>query len=353
LSLDRYEVVREIGRGANAVVYLARHLALNKLVALKKLLRIEDETEAKRFLSEARVAAGLTHPNIVAVYDYFEHEGTPYIAMEYLERGSLRPFVRHLTLAEIFTVLEGLLAGLACAHRHGVVHRDLKPENLMLTDDGEIKIADFGIAKASATATTNLTRTGLVVGAPAYMAPEQAKGEATGPAADLYSGGIIAYELVAGSVPYSGGDPVSILWRHVHEPLPALSVRKPDIDSRLANWIEHLLEKDPSRRLGAREALDELRMIRDEVLEHPRPVRPPRRVVGPLLSPLNLAVAVAVGLAATLLDAPWLFAVAAGAYAALIAITYLSAPARPVETRDATGERPRGERNDDDQSFDG
>ncbi len=353
-SLDRYEIVREIGRGANAVVYLARHSALDKLVALKELVRIEvgDETAATRFLREAQLAARLTHPNIVTVYDYFEHDGKPYIAMEHLGRGSLRPFVGRLTLAEIFNVLEGLLAALACAERHGVVHRDLKPENLMLTDDGEIKIADFGIAKATA-ATTNLTRTGLVVGAPAYMAPEQASGKETGSAADLYSAGIIAYELVTGTVPYSGADPVSILWRHVHEPLPALSLRKPDVDSRLARWIERLLEKDPSRRPAAREALDELRAIRAEVLERPRPVGPPRRIVGSLLSPLAVAVAVAVAVAAALLDAPWLFTVAAGAYAALIAITYLSTPARPVETRDATGERPRRERKVADQSFDG
>jgi serine/threonine protein kinase len=353
-SLDRYEIVREIGRGANAVVYLARHSALDKLVALKELVRIEvgDETAATRFLREAQLAARLTHPNIVTVYDYFEHDGTPYIAMEHLERGSLRPFVGRLTLAEIFNVLEGLLAALACAERHGVVHRDLKPENLMLTDDGEIKIADFGIAKATA-ATTNLTRTGLVVGAPAYMAPEQASGKETGSAADLYSAGIIAYELVTGTVPYSGADPVSILWRHVHEPLPALSLRKPDVDSRLARWIERLLEKNPSRRPAAREALDELRAIRDEVLERPRPVLPPRRIVGSLLSPLNVAVAVVVAVAAGLLDATWLFPIAAAAYAALVAITYVSAPARAVETRDETGERPWRERAPASRSFEG
>jgi serine/threonine protein kinase len=353
-SLDRYEIVREIGRGANAVVYLARHSALDKLVALKELVRIEvgDETAATRFLREAQLAARLTHPNIVTVYDYFEHDGTPYIAMEHLERGSLRPFVDRLTLAEIFNVLEGLLAALACAERHGVVHRDLKPENLMLTDDGEIKIADFGIAKATA-ATTNLTRTGLVVGAPAYMAPEQASGKETGSAADLYSAGIIAYELVTGTVPYSGADPVSILWRHVHEPLPALSLRKPDVDSRLARWIERLLEKDPSRRPAAREALDELRAIRDEVLERPRPVLPPRRIVGSLLSPLNVAVAVAVVVAAVFLDAAWLFPIAAAAFAALVAITYVSAPAHAVETRDETGERPWRERTPASRSFEG
>jgi serine/threonine protein kinase len=351
--LDRYEIVREIGRGANAAVYRARHSALNKLVALKELLRIEagDETAAARFLREAQLAGRLTHPNIVAIYDYFEHDGTPYIAMEHLERGSLRPLVGRLTPAEIFTVLDGLLAGLACAERHGVVHRDLKPENLMLTEDGQIKIADFGIAKASATATANLTRTGLVVGAPAYMAPEQARGEEIGPAADLYSAGIIAYELVTGAVPYSGADPVSILWRHVHEPLPALSLRKPGVDARLARWIERLLAKDPARRPGAPAALDELRAIKDEVLERPRPAHPPRQIIGPLLSPLNVAVAVAVAVAAAVFNAGWLFAVAAAAYAALVGIAYVSIPA--VETRDETGDRPRRDREPAGRSFGG
>jgi serine/threonine protein kinase len=353
--VSNYEVVREIGRGANAVVYLARHVHLNKLFALKELrIDLADETAAARFRHEAQLAASLTHPNIVVVHDYFEDNGTPYIVMEYLERGSLRPLVGGLTPSEIFTVLEGLLAGLACADRNGVVHRDLKPENLMLTELGQIKIADFGIAKASATATTNLTRTGLVVGAPAYMAPEQAKGEETGPAADLYSAGIIAYELVTGAVPYSGGDPMSILWRHVHEPLPPVVLRKPGVDVRLAHWIERLLEKEPSRRpAGAREALDELRAIWDKVLERPRPARPPRRIATAFVNPLNLAVALMVALAAVVLNAIWLVAVAGIAYGALVVIGYVSAPTRAAETRDRTRERPRRERELASRSFDG
>jgi serine/threonine-protein kinase len=185
------------------------------------------------------------------------------------------------------------------------------------------------------------------------MAPEQAKGDETGPSADLYSAGIIAYELVTGTVPYSAADPVSILWRHVHEPLPPLALRNPDVDSRLARWIERLLEKDPSRRpAGAPEALDELRAIREEVLERPRPVRPPRRIVTAVTSPVDLAVLVAVALAAAVLHTIWLFTVAGAAYAALVGIAYAAAPSRAAETRDTTRERPRRDPESARGSFD-
>ena len=158
-TVGRYEILREIGRGGMAMVYLARQTDLDRFVALKELaaFHASDAAFAQRFLRESRVAGSLSHPNIVTVHDYFEHDGTPYIAMEYVERGSLRPYVGHMTLAQIGGVLEGLLAGLAHAEQHGIVHRDLKPENLMVTVDGRVKIADFGIAKA-----TNQMQTGAV-----------------------------------------------------------------------------------------------------------------------------------------------------------------------------------------------
>jgi serine/threonine protein kinase len=341
-SLDRYEILRELGRGANAVVYLARHATLNRLVALKELSRIDvtDEEAARRFLREAQLASRLTHPNIVTVYDYFEHDGTPYIAMEYLERGSLRPLVGRLPISDVFTVLEGLLSGLVCAERHGIVHRDLKPENLMLADDHQIKIADFGIAKATARVTTNLTRTDTVVGAPAYMAPEQARGEETGPAADLYATGIIAYELVTGTVPWSGPDALAIMYAHVHEPLPCVVSRDPDADARLARWIEDLLAKDPARRpSGAAEALEGLKAIKGDVVDRPPEAARRRqgRVAAALAHPLNAVVAPIV-IAGVLVDAPWLFAVAAAAYAALAAITYVSAPRHGRQARASNGD---------------
>ena len=135
-AVGRYELLRELGRGGTATVYLARQTDLNRVVALKELsaLPVSDPSTARRFVRESRLAGSLNHPNIVTVHDFFEHHGTPYIAMEYLERGSLRPLVdAQLTFAQVAGVLDGMLAGLSHAHEHGIVHRDLKPENLMVT----------------------------------------------------------------------------------------------------------------------------------------------------------------------------------------------------------------------------
>src|SRR5262245_9888431 len=177
-----------------AVVYLARQTDLDRNVALKELgaLQAMDPAFAARFLHESRIAGSLSHPNIITVYDYFEYGGLPYIAMEYLERGSLRPHVGRLTLPQIAGVFEGLLAGLAHAEALGVVHRDLKPENVMITAEGSVKIADFGIARAFNLASTGrfLTATGSTVGTPTYMAPEQAMAKTLGPYTDLYSVGV-------------------------------------------------------------------------------------------------------------------------------------------------------------------
>ena len=148
-TIGRYEIVREVGRGATAVVHLARQTDLDRNVALKELagLRAADPDAVERFLRESRMAGSLSHPNIVTVYEYFQHDATAFIAMEYFERGSLRPYVGRLGLEQVGGVLEGLLAGLAHAERRGIVHRDLKPENVMVTTEGSVKIADFGLAK--------------------------------------------------------------------------------------------------------------------------------------------------------------------------------------------------------------
>src|ERR671933_2038414 len=249
-TVGRYEMLREIGRGGMAMVYLARQTDLDRFVALKELgaFHASDPSFAQRFLRESRVAGSLSHPNIVTVHDYFEHDGTPYIAMEYVERGSLRPWVGHMTLHQVAGVLEGLLAGLAHGEQHGIVHRDLKPENLMVTSDGRVKIADFGIAKATNNMQTGafLTATGTTVGTPTYMAPEQAMAQDIGPPTDLYSVGCMAFEMFTGNVPFHDSDaPMAILLRHVNDEIPPVKSLRPEVDERISVWIQKLLVTEP------------------------------------------------------------------------------------------------------------
>ncbi len=150
-TVGRYEILDELGRGGMATVYLARQADLDRLVALKELsaFRQAEPSFARRFLRESRLAGSLSHPNIVTVYEYFESDGVPCIAMEYVERGSLRPHVGNMPLPLIAGVLEGILSALDYAERRQIVHRDLKPENVMVTSDGRVKLTDFGIAKAT------------------------------------------------------------------------------------------------------------------------------------------------------------------------------------------------------------
>ncbi len=266
-TVGRYEILREVGRGGMAMVYLARQTDLDRFVALKELgaFHASDPSFAQRFLRESRVAGSLSHPNVVTVHDYFEHDGTPYIAMEYIERGSLRPYVGRMTMAQIGGVLEGLLAGLTHAEAHEIVHRDLKPENLMVTADGRVKIADFGIAKATTRMQTGafLTATGTTVGTPTYMAPEQAMAQDIGPWTDLYSVGCMAFEMFTGNVPFHDSEaPMAILLRHVNEPIAAVKSIRPEVDQRISDWVERLLVKEPEARTqNAQDAWDDFEEI--------------------------------------------------------------------------------------------
>jgi serine/threonine protein kinase len=222
-----YEVIQVLARGGMSVVYLARQPALDREVALKQLdFESEDPTLAQRFVREAKLAARLDHPNVVTLFDFFEDGGVPYIAMEYVAGGSLRPLVGRLQLPQVFGVLEGMLAGLEHAEALGVAHRDLKPENVLITRRGGVKIADFGIARAYNSLTGHLTSTGTAIGTPAYMAPEQALDEPLGPYTDLYAVGVIAYELLAGRTPFDGERPaMTVLYCQVHKPPPSLADR--------------------------------------------------------------------------------------------------------------------------------
>ena len=263
--IGAYEVVRLIARGGMATVYEARQPALDRAVALKRLdLRTDDPTLADRFIRESRIAASFDHPNIVTVYDFFECDAVPYIAMEYLPRGSLRPFVGHLSPPQAFGVIEGVLAGLAHAERRGIAHRDLKPENVLVTTGGGVKIADFGIAKAYTNATGAFTAPGVAVGTPAYMAPEQALSREVGPFTDLYALGVMAYELLGGAPPFEGGDsPMAVMYRHVSEAPPPLA----GVDPRVAGWVDRMLAKRAEERpAGAVQAWAELEEVVVDIL---------------------------------------------------------------------------------------
>ena len=266
--VGRYEVLRELGRGGMATVHLARQLDLDRLVALKRLDGLADQSDARvrRFVREARLAGSLSHPNIVTVHDAFEVDGVPYIAMELVPGGTLRPLLSGLSLEQIAGVLDGVLAGLDHAERHHIVHRDLKPENLMVTAEGGIKITDFGIAKATTVAGGDdapLTTAGVAIGTPAYMAPEQALAEDAGPQTDLYALGVVAFEMLTGRVPFEDPEaPVRVLMRHVSEPPPRVADLRPRVDPELSDWVAALLAKEPLDRppgaAAARERLEDI-----------------------------------------------------------------------------------------------
>src|SRR6201991_3538777 len=266
-TVGRYEILREVGRGGMAMVYLARQTDLDRFVALKELgaFHASDPSFAQRFLRESRVAGSLSHPNIVTVHDYFEHDGTPYIAMEYIERGSMRPYVTRMNLAQIGGVPEGRLGGLTPAGPQGNSQPAPQREELMVTADGRVKIADFGIAKATPKMQTGafLTATGTTVGSPTYMAPEQAMAQEIGPWTDLYSVGCMAFEMFTGNVPFHDSDaPMAILLRHVNEPIAPVKSIRPEVDQRISDWIEKLLVKAPTARTqNANDAWDEFEEI--------------------------------------------------------------------------------------------
>src|SRR3954451_24804162 len=250
-----------------AVVYLARQPALARSVALKERspFLAGDPALAQRFIREARVGGALSHPNVVTVFDFLEQEGVPYIAMEYLERGSLRPFVGRLSFPQVAGVLEGVLAALSHAQAMRIVHRDVKPENLLVTGEGGVKIADFGIAKAMQRVASEemLTPAGATVGTPAYMAPEQAMAQEIGGWTDLYQTGVVAFELLAGGVPFrTAGPPIAVLMQHIADPVPPLPA---GTDPALEDWVRRMMAKEPADRpRDARAAWDQ---FEDIVLE--------------------------------------------------------------------------------------
>jgi len=254
----RYRVVRKLGTGGMANVYLAEDQELGRRVAIKMLdeRHAQDEQFVERFRREAKNAAGLSHPNIVSIYDRGHAEGTYYIAMEYLEGRTLKELlVRRgptpLPVAIDYT--RQILAALGFAHKHGIVHRDIKPHNVVVAPDGRLKVTDFGIARSG---TSQMTETGSIIGTAQYLSPEQAKGAPVTPASDIYSVGIVLYEMLTGSVPFTGDTPLEIAMKHLSTtPLPP-SEKRPEVPHELDSIVLRALAKDPADRYQSAEQMD-------------------------------------------------------------------------------------------------
>jgi serine/threonine protein kinase len=255
----RYELGAPLGAGGMSEVFEGYDRNLDRRVAVKFLKAdVADPRARERFEREARTAAGFMHPNAVTVYDVGEAGSRPYIVMELVEGRNLADVLARtgpLPPREAAHITDHLLAALGAAHSRGLVHRDVKPGNVLISPDGAVKLADFGIAKAISDASGGLTMTGQVMGTPKYLAPEQAAGRATTPRSDLYSTGVVLYEMLAGKPPFEGDTPVAIALAHQQAPVPPLTERRPGLPAALVATVDRALEKDPARRFGSAEAM--------------------------------------------------------------------------------------------------
>jgi beta-lactam-binding protein with PASTA domain/predicted Ser/Thr protein kinase len=247
---NRYRVVRRIGSGGMADVYCAEDSHLGRQVALKVLHRrfAQDQEFVERFRREAKSAAGLNHPNVVGVFDRGEHEGTYYIAMEYLEGRTLKDIVASeapLAQGRVIDLGVQILQAAGFAHSHGVIHRDFKPHNVIVDDHGHAKVTDFGIARAGA---SEMTETGSIMGTAQYLSPEQAQGHAVTATSDIYSIGVMLYEMLAGRLPFDGDSAVAVALKHLSEPPAPISQWRPDVHPALEAVVMAALAKDPAQR---------------------------------------------------------------------------------------------------------
>ena len=255
-TFGRYEILDKLGEGAMGVVYRARDASLGRVVALKMLsadLGAEEELH-QRFQREAEAIGRLSHPNIVTVYDVGEASGQLYMAMELLEGEDLRSLIEKraaIALADRVRILIQICGGLAYAHSRGVVHRDIKPANILVGSDGRVKILDFGLARVSARST--ITRRGVILGTPDYMAPEQAMGKGVDRRSDVFSAGAVFYEFLTLEKPFKGKTLHAVLYQIISDdPEPVLTVN-PEVPVRLASIVHRMLRKDPDLRYGAME----------------------------------------------------------------------------------------------------
>ena len=265
---DRYQIIKSIGEGGMANVYLAYDTILDRNVAVKVLRGdlATDEKFVRRFQREALSASSLSHPNIVEVYDVGEDNGQYYIVMEYIEGKQLKQLLKKrgkLTISEVIDIMLQISDGLSVAHDNYIIHRDIKPQNIMILENGLVKITDFGIAMAMNS--TQLTQTNSVMGSVHYLPPEQANGKGSTLQSDIYSMGILMYELLTGELPYKGDNAVEIALKHLKEPLPSVREKVPEVPQSVENIIIKATAKNPKNRYPDARAMNEdLRTCLDE-----------------------------------------------------------------------------------------
>jgi serine/threonine protein kinase/beta-lactam-binding protein with PASTA domain len=264
----RYRVGARLARGGMATVYEAHDSRLDRVIALKVMhpSLADDDEFVSRFIREAHSAARLSHPNVVAVYDQGADQGHVFLAMELVRGRTLRDLIRehgHLSPRQALEVLEPVLAALGAAHQAGIIHRDVKPENVLISDDGRIKVADFGLARAVTGHTSHTTASGVLMGTVAYLSPEQVERGVADPRSDVYASGILLYEMLTGLKPYDGETAIQVAYRHVHDDVPAPSQLVPSIPAELDALVARATSRDPDQRPSdARKMLAEVSTTR-------------------------------------------------------------------------------------------
>ncbi len=264
----RYRVGSRLARGGMATVYEAHDSRLDRVIALKVMHAslADDDEFVSRFIREAHSAARLSHPNVVAVYDQGADQGHVFLAMELVRGRTLRDLIRehgHLSPRQSLEVLEPVLAALGAAHQAGIIHRDVKPENVLISDDGRIKVADFGLARAVTGHTSHTTASGVLMGTVAYLSPEQVERGVADPRSDVYATGILLYEMLTGLKPYDGETAIQVAYRHVHDDVPPPSQLVPSTPAELDALVARATSRDPEKRpADARKMLAEVSTTR-------------------------------------------------------------------------------------------